>query len=145
MKCEFCPAAWEDRSYEGECNDCGCRIMGHDMVGDDCSLSLKEVNRRLDQLEDYHNGKIERPQWVVNRFIRELDNCYQLFKLDLAIPLYPPKKMNNGVYKGMYGSTDMYYERCHAYEQGYEDAKKGLKCDPHSHYGRKQKQEDIFE
>lgn len=22
--CEYCPLAWEDRSYEGECEDCGC-------------------------------------------------------------------------------------------------------------------------
>lgn len=22
--CEYCPMGWEDRSYEGECNDCGC-------------------------------------------------------------------------------------------------------------------------
>lgn len=22
--CENCPCGWESRSYEGECNDCGC-------------------------------------------------------------------------------------------------------------------------
>jgi hypothetical protein len=22
--CEYCPLSWEDRSYEGECYDCGC-------------------------------------------------------------------------------------------------------------------------
>lgn len=22
--CEHCPMGWEDMSYEGECNDCGC-------------------------------------------------------------------------------------------------------------------------
>src|SRR5574344_2764943 len=22
--CENCPMGWEDMSYEGECNDCGC-------------------------------------------------------------------------------------------------------------------------
>lgn len=22
--CKYCPCCWEDRSYEGECNDCGC-------------------------------------------------------------------------------------------------------------------------
>ena len=22
--CKHCPLSWEDRSYEGECNDCGC-------------------------------------------------------------------------------------------------------------------------
>ena len=24
--CEHCPLSWEDRSYEGECNDCGCCV-----------------------------------------------------------------------------------------------------------------------
>ena len=24
--CENCPCGWEDRSYEGECYDCGCYI-----------------------------------------------------------------------------------------------------------------------
>lgn len=30
--CEHCPLSWEDRSYEGECNDCGCFLAkkGHD-------------------------------------------------------------------------------------------------------------------
>jgi len=136
MKCENCPAAWEDRSYEGECNDCGCRIMGHDMVGDDCSLSLKEVNKRLDQLEDYHNGKIERPQWVVNRFIRELDACNSMFGLDLGLPAYPPKKTNNSLYKSIYGRIDVTYSEYSAYRQGYEDAKKGLEENPYKHYDR---------
>lgn len=137
MKCEFCPAAWEDRSYEGECNDCGCRIMGHDMVGDDCSLSLKEVNRRLDQLEDYHNGKIERPQWVVNRFVRELDACNSMFSLDLGLPAYPPKKTNNSLYKSIYGRIDITYSEYSAYRQGYEDAKNGEEKNPYKHYDRK--------
>ena len=22
--CKYCPMGWEDMSYEGECNDCGC-------------------------------------------------------------------------------------------------------------------------
>lgn len=30
--CEHCPCGWEDRSYEGECNDCGCYLAkkGHE-------------------------------------------------------------------------------------------------------------------
>lgn len=27
--CEDCPMGWEDRGYEGECNDCGC-LFDHD-------------------------------------------------------------------------------------------------------------------
>lgn len=30
--CEYCPCGWEDRSYEGECYDCGCYLAkrGHE-------------------------------------------------------------------------------------------------------------------
>lgn len=30
--CEHCPSSWEDRGYEGECNDCGCFLAknGHE-------------------------------------------------------------------------------------------------------------------
>ena len=30
--CENCPCGWEDRSYEGECYDCGCWLAkkGHE-------------------------------------------------------------------------------------------------------------------
>lgn len=27
--CENCPMGWEDRGYEGECDDCGC-LFNHD-------------------------------------------------------------------------------------------------------------------
>ncbi len=30
--CENCSLSWEDRSYEGECNDCGCLVYG-DLYG----------------------------------------------------------------------------------------------------------------
>lgn len=30
--CEHCPSCWENRSYEGECYDCGCYLAkkGHE-------------------------------------------------------------------------------------------------------------------
>ena len=133
--CEYCPAGWEDRSFEGECNDCGCLIMGRDVDG--CNLSLKEINKRLDQLEDYHNGKIERPQWVVNRFMRELDDCYSMYQLDLALPSYPPKKTHDNLYQHMYGRIDVTYSEYSAYRQGYEDAKNGEEENPYKHFDRK--------
>ena len=27
--CECCPLSWEDRSWEGECYDCGCYMAKH--------------------------------------------------------------------------------------------------------------------
>ena len=31
--CEYCPLSWEDRSYEGECEDCGCMAYGDYLGG----------------------------------------------------------------------------------------------------------------
>lgn len=136
MKCENCPAGWEDRSYEGECYDCGCLILGHDMFDEHCRLSMAEIERRLKQLEDYHAGKIKRPKWVAERFMRELDQCFALFKLDLGIPSYPPKKTHDNLYYSLHGGIDMRDAQKSAYRQGYEDAKAGLECNPEKHYMR---------
>lgn len=125
MKCENCPAGWEDRSYEGECNDCGCLILGHDMFDDNCKLSRATIEKRLQQLEDYHSGKIKRPQWLVNRFMRELDHAAALFKCGLGLPGYPPKKTHDGLYYSIYGSTDLHYQGECEYRRGYEDGKAG--------------------
>lgn len=77
--------------------------------------------------------------------------------VECGLPGFPPHRMpktthydeygkeHHGVYKSIYGSTDAYYERCHAYEQGYEDAKAGKECDPHSHYKGNQREGDLFE
>ena len=35
--CEDCPLSWEDISYEGECNACGCYMA---KVGEDCPRTL---------------------------------------------------------------------------------------------------------
>lgn len=130
MKCEDCPACWEDRSYEGECNDCGCLIMGHDIFRDPCRLSRATIEKRLQQLEDYHSGKIERPRWIMERFMREMDNAAALFQCDLGLPGFPPKKTREpGLYYSLYGSTDLRYQGRCDYRKGYDDAKAGKPCD----------------
>jgi len=119
MKCENCPAGWEDRSYEGECNDCGCLIYGHGLFNDKCRLSKATVEKRLRQLQDYEAGKIKRPKWVAERFLRELDSEY---KFHVA---YPPVMMTKGVYYPLYGEVSMHYQMASDYRHGYEDAKAG--------------------
>ena len=123
MRCETCPAGWEDRSYEGECNDCGCRIYGHGLFNDNCRLSRKEVGRRLKQLEDYEAGKIVRPKWVAERFLRECDAEY---KFNVS---YPPVRMTRGVYYPLYGEVSLHYQAASDYRRGYEDAKEGKEVD----------------
>jgi hypothetical protein len=70
MKCDNCPEAWVDRSYEGECNACGCLILGNDMFDDNCRLSAEEIDKRLTQLKTYEDGKID-------RMIRRMRNNYE--------------------------------------------------------------------
>lgn len=123
-RCEYCPAGWEDRSYEGECNAFGCRILGFEIVDDDCKLSKTTVEKRLKQMEDYEAGKIERPQWIANKFMRELDTTCS-FNGEPHHVSYPPRWMRKGVYYPLYGTVDMHYQSMHDYRQGYEDAKAG--------------------
>lgn len=98
MKCENCPAGWEDRGYEGECYDCGCVIYG-DFY--DCNLSEKEIRKRLKQWDEYTEGKIERPKWVENKFFRMMD--YRIY----SCPSFPPKKMRNGCHESIYSSDQL--------------------------------------
>ena len=123
-RCENCPASWEDRSYEGECNDFGCQIMGHGICDNDCRLTKSEIEKRLQQLEDYEAGKIKRPQWIANRFMRELDSTC-VFDGKPGHTPYPPVRMWKGVYYPIYGPTDMHYQSRADYRRGYEDAKAG--------------------
>lgn len=164
MKCDNCPAMWAERDIMTECGvehgEYGCLIKGHGYGGEDdsCSLTETEIRNRLWQLELYEKGEIKRPQWIANRFIHDMDSQ---MGVECGLPGFPPHRMpktthydeygeeHHGVYKSIYGSTDAYYERCHAYEQGYKDAQEGKECDPHKHYGRNQREkitkEDIFE
>lgn len=127
VKCDYCDAGWEDRSYEGECESFGCLIYGNGIALENCALSQREITKRLKELKDYEAGKIERPQWVANRFIRELDeSCAFSGEPSCMLPSYPPKRMNKGCYFSIYGRIDLHYERRAEYRRGYEDGKNGM-------------------
>lgn len=123
-KCEYCKAGWESRSYEGECEDYGCLIMGHGICDEDCKLTKAEINKRLKQLEDYEAGKIERPQWIVNRFIREMDDS-MVFSghLGYSLPGFPPQKMRKGCYESIASSAGLRSAMDAAYERGIKAGK----------------------
>lgn len=99
--CEECPAGWEDRGYEGECYDCGCIIYGE---ADGCRLTRAEITKRLRQWEEYQEGKIDRPQWVANKFMRQMDR--RIF----SCPAYPPKRMSNGCHESIYSADQMRWD-----------------------------------
>lgn len=99
--CEECPAGWEDRSHEGECYDCGCIIYGE---ADGCRLTRAEITKRLRQWEEYQEGKIDRPQWVANKFMRQMDR--RIF----SCPAYPPKRMSNGCHESIYSADQMRWD-----------------------------------
>ena len=128
MRCEHCPAGWEDGGMTScgyEVDSCGCLIFGVDECHEDCKLSKTEIKRRLKQLKDYEAGKIDRPQWVANRFMRELDSAAALHGNPAFSYSYPPKRMRKGVYYSLTGSTDRHYQSRADYRHGYEDAQAG--------------------
>lgn len=148
MKCDNCPAAWEDSTNNEngyECEAYGCVIRGlyYGGEGESCYLTKDQVNKRLKEWEDYTAGKIKRPEWVARKFLRELDS--QMTTCECGLPGYPPVQMSNGCHKSLYGSTDIHYDMISAYRQGYEDCENGKTCDPYKHYQNHEPKEDIFE
>ena len=127
MNCENCPAGWEDRGYEGECYDCGCRIVG--VLDDNCKLSKQTVIKRLKELEDYENGEIDRPQWIINRFIRQIDDSSSFSGEPGGICMFPPKRMGKRGYIGLYSPVAMHYQKIHDYDRGFNDGKSGMEYD----------------
>ena len=131
-RCERCPASWEsggmtDCGYE--CDSYGCLIYGNDiLLEDNCKLTKQMVNNRLAQLKAYEDGKVDRPLWVANRFMRELDHaCAFSGEPSLNLPAYPPVRMRKGHYFSIYGRIDMNEQGRMDYRRGYEDAKTGRK------------------
>jgi len=45
--CEYCPLGWEERSYEGECYDCGCFVKENK---DWCN---KKYSERLEKSKEF--------------------------------------------------------------------------------------------
>ena len=128
MKCERCPASWEsggmtDCGYE--CDSYGCRILGAEIFDENCKLSEKEIRKKLQELRDYEAGKIERPQWVANRFIREMDAHSMIGDFSVFLPGYPPLRMRDGCYSSIHSSMSIKDTYRMGYREGYEDAKEG--------------------
>jgi hypothetical protein len=94
--------------------------------GESCYLTKAQVERRLQEWEEYTSGKIERPEWVVKKFMRDLD--YQM-QYECHLPGYPPKRMYDGCHKHIQGVTDMHYQMRADCRKGYEDAKAGKPFD----------------
>ena len=134
MKCDNCPAAWAERDVMTECGvehgEYGCLIrgLGYSGEGDGCYLKKAQVDRFLRELDDYENGKIKRPKWLVNRFIRDMDSCCVFSgEPGCGLPRYPTI-WHNKKNRSLYGSTDMHYQMASSYRKGYEDAKNGKPC-----------------
>jgi hypothetical protein len=129
MRCERCAASWDDGGMTDcgyECDSYGCLIYGENILLDaDCKLTKRMVDDRLAQLKAYEDGKIERPKWVANRFIREMDDHCHGSCLGTFLPGFPPIKMKNGSYASVHSGMDLKDSCEAAYLEGYEDAKAG--------------------
>lgn len=149
MKCsEECPAFWMQGGggyeYPDEVDCYGCMIYGM-YRGDDedrCRLTRAQIDRKLEELEAYEKGEIERPKWVAMRFIHDMD-----ISGDIDLPSFPPKRciseqVKDDIfgdcvcvknYKSIYGEVDVSWERQIEYERGYRDAENGKKQDYWNH------------
>lgn len=162
MKCDECPAAWAERDIMTSCGvehgEYGCLIRGMNYGGEDeyCYRTPAKVKKQLEELKDYAAGRIKRPEWVLQRFLHDLRSQMETVQCGLPgfPPLWQPKREDIPfdeyciTVKSLYGSTDMYYEKQHAYRQGYEDAKNGKPYDeyyPRTKEYYEKKEEDLFE
>lgn len=144
MRCDICPSAWAERDIMTECGvehgEYGCLIRGRGYGDEDeyCYRSPAKVKAQLEELKDYAAGRIKRPEWVLQRFLHDLTS--QMKTVQCGLPGFPPlwqprregEPFDNEYcieVKPLYGSTDMYYEKQHAYRQGYEDCKSGKEYD----------------
>lgn len=59
--CEYCPCCWEDRSYEGECNDCGCRLArkGHEEASTFICMLPTWIKNALIKIKEHGNDNVE--------------------------------------------------------------------------------------
>ena len=164
MKCtENCPAFWVQGGggyeYPDEVDCYGCQIYGmyRGGDGDHCNLTKNQIEKKLEELEAYEMGEIDRPNWVAMRFIHDMDGAG-----DCGLPMFPPKRcvvkkiedddFDEPYYyctnmKSIHGNTDLNFAQTCAYRKGYDDAKEGKEFD---HYYPKRKEdfeqkEDIFE
>ena len=141
MKCNNCPAAWEtggmtECGYEFDAWGCLIRGIYYGGEGESCYLSKDQVEKRLDELKRYNRGEIKRPQWILNKFVRELVS--QMGTVQCGLPGFPPlwqKGYKNGddeycmTVQPLYGETDRHYQSRADYRLGYEDAKAGREFD----------------
>jgi hypothetical protein len=126
MKCDECPAAWYGRDIMTACGvehgEYGCLIRGmeYGAEGEYCNRPPTKVRKQLEELKDYARGRIRRPEWVLQRFLHDLES--QMSIAQCGLPGFPPlwqKKREEIPFddeycitvKPLYGSTDWHYQR----------------------------------
>lgn len=132
MKCDNCPAMWAERDIMTACGvehgDYGCTIRGREYggEGESCYLTKEQVERKLKEWEDYQNGKLRRPKWVLNKFINDMDRaCVFSGEPSLGLPQYPTLWHSDKKRYSLYGHIDYDDARKYGYRDGYRDAKEG--------------------
>lgn len=126
MKCDECPAAWAENDIMTACGvehgEYGCLIRGmeYGAEGECCNRSPTKVRAQLKELKDYARGRIKRPEWVLQRFLHDLES--QMSIAQCGLPGFPPlwqKKREEILFDDeycitvnpLYGSTDWHYQR----------------------------------
>ena len=139
MKCNNCPALWVQGGggyeYPNEVDCWGCAIKGIYYGGEDdsCNLTKQQVENRLQEWDDYINGKIKRPKWVVNKFIHDMDDaCTFSGEPSLHLPWYPTSWHSEKKNYHLYGRIDMSDAKKYAVrdfvESAIEELQKNIPC-----------------
>lgn len=126
IDCENCPLSWEDRSYEGECNDCGCFVYGDLYEGGKpiCHLPMwiKQTiagvkQRQIDKvIANQYDGIIE---WyeeqqkkerammsAINDVLKNRGMAIFFIDGDRGCPIGSDSPYGNGYFDASYGEVD---------------------------------------
>ena len=126
--CEDCPLSWEDRSYEGECTDCGCLVYKDLYEGGKpichlpmwIKLAIAEVKqRKIDKaIANQYDGIVEwyEEQQKKERAMMSAINdvlkkrgmflCFHSEKQDKYYPIGSASHYGNGYFDASYGEAD---------------------------------------
>lgn len=141
FECEECPLSWEERSYEGECGDCGCYLYG-DLYSNKpvCGFPMfikqiilnwkkkkikKTEEHRYDGITEWYcelQTKERAMQSAINETLKEskMKICFYQ-ENGKNYPIGSDSDFGNGYFDASYGEVEEILQK-------YEDNLKNIEC-----------------
>ncbi len=144
FECENCPLSWEDRSYEGECDDCGCLVYKDLYEGGKpiCHLPMwikraiaevkqrkidKAIANQYDGIFEWYEEQQKKEQAMMSAindvlkergiFEREIFLCFRSEEQEKYYPIESDSPYGNGYFDASYGEIS---EIINKYEENIE-------------------------